>query len=131
MPYLIGLDIGTTSTIGILIDAVGGTLAIESRPVTLHAEHANWSEEDPAQWWANCGEICRALLARSGIAVGDIAGVGVTGMLPTVILLDDAARPGERIVARRWSRKWKDFAFTFEGQGSKGLLVGRKLAGIR
>ena len=48
-----------------------------------------------------------------------------------VILLDDAARPGERIVARRWSRKWKDFAFTFEGQGSKGLLVGRKLAGIR
>lgn len=45
-----------------------------------------------------------------------------------VILLDDAARPGERIIARRWSRKWKGFEFSFEGQGSKGLLVGRRLA---
>jgi len=43
-----------------------------------------------------------------------------------VILLDDAARPGERIVARRWSRKWQDFDFSFEGAGTKGLLVGRR-----
>lgn len=28
-----------------------------------------------------------------------------------VILLDDAARPGERIVARRWRRKWPGFRF--------------------
>tara|TARA_R110000824_G_scaffold37555_1_gene115573 strand:+ start:455 stop:1252 length:798 start_codon:yes stop_codon:yes gene_type:complete len=45
-----------------------------------------------------------------------------------VILLDDAARPGERIVARRWSRKWQDFDFSFEGVGTKGLLVGRRRA---
>lgn len=43
-----------------------------------------------------------------------------------MVLLDDAARPGERIVARRWRRKWKDIDFTFEGEGTKGLLVGRK-----
>ena len=27
------------------------------------------------------------------------------------VLLDDAARPGERIVARRWRRRWPDFDF--------------------
>ncbi len=43
-----------------------------------------------------------------------------------MVLLDDAARPGERIVARRWRRKWKDIDFSFEGDGAKGLLVGRK-----
>ncbi|MBA4040741.1 MAG: hypothetical protein C0456_18685 [Hyphomonas sp.] len=43
-----------------------------------------------------------------------------------IVLLDDAARPGERIVARRWRRKWTDFNFTFEGGGTKGLLIGRK-----
>ncbi len=43
-----------------------------------------------------------------------------------VILLDDAARPGERIVALRWSRRWPDFEFRFEGGGSKGLLVGHR-----
>jgi predicted O-methyltransferase YrrM len=45
-----------------------------------------------------------------------------------MILLDDAARPGERIVARRWLRNWSQFEFSFEGDGSKGLLVGRRKA---
>lgn len=43
-----------------------------------------------------------------------------------VIMLDDAARPGERVVARRWRRRWPNIEFTYESQGSKGLLVGRK-----
>lgn len=43
-----------------------------------------------------------------------------------VVFLDDAARPGERIVARRWRRKWTSFEFAYEGAGTKGLLVGRR-----
>lgn len=42
------------------------------------------------------------------------------------ILLDDAARPGERIVARRWAKRWPEIEFTYEAAGNKGLLVGRK-----
>lgn len=42
-----------------------------------------------------------------------------------IVLLDDAARPGERIVARRWKRRWPGMRFTFLG-GGKGTLVGRK-----
>lgn len=44
------------------------------------------------------------------------------------VLLDDAARPGERYVARRWKKAWPDFDFTYEGAGTKGLLVGRRRA---
>lgn len=44
-----------------------------------------------------------------------------------VVMLDDAFRPGERVVARRWRRRWPDIAFELEPGGSKGLLVGRKL----
>lgn len=42
------------------------------------------------------------------------------------VLLDDAARPGERYVTRRWKKAWPDFDFHFEGAGTKGLLVGRR-----
>lgn len=45
-----------------------------------------------------------------------------------VVLLDDAARPGERYVARRWRKQWPGIAFHYEGAGTKGLLVGRKSA---
>ncbi|MCU0949360.1 MAG: class I SAM-dependent methyltransferase [Porphyrobacter sp.] len=39
------------------------------------------------------------------------------------VLLDDAARPGERYVAWRWNKRWPDFTFHYEGAGTKGLLV--------
>lgn len=45
-----------------------------------------------------------------------------------VVMLDDAARPGERIVARRWRKKWREFDFTYEAGGTKGLLIGRRRA---
>ncbi len=42
-----------------------------------------------------------------------------------LVLLDDAARPGERLVARRWRRDWPGFHFAYLG-GGKGTLVGRR-----
>jgi len=43
-----------------------------------------------------------------------------------MVLLDDAARPGERVVASRWRRDWPDFRFTLM-PGAKGTLVGERL----
>ncbi|MDF0542042.1 class I SAM-dependent methyltransferase [Sphingobium sp. H39-3-25] len=43
-----------------------------------------------------------------------------------VILLDDAARPGERLVARAWRKRWPDIDFTLMHDGTKGTLVGVK-----
>lgn len=47
------------------------------------------------------------------------------------VLLDDAARPGERYVARRWRMAWPDFTFRYEGAGTKGLLVGTRRSEIK
>lgn len=44
------------------------------------------------------------------------------------ILLDDAARPGERVIARRWRRRWPDIDFQLEHFGSKGTLVATRTA---
>ena len=46
-----------------------------------------------------------------------------------IILLDDAARPGERIVAHRWRSNWPDITFERAKGSSKGTLVGRKTGG--
>lgn len=40
-----------------------------------------------------------------------------------IVMLDDAARLGERVVARRWKRKWPGFEWRLE-PGIKGTLVG-------
>ncbi|MFO1172947.1 MAG: FGGY family carbohydrate kinase [Hyphomicrobiaceae bacterium] len=142
MPHLLGLDIGTTSTIGILIDAEGRTLALESRPATLFSEHPNWAEEDTAEWWANVGAITKALIAKAGIDPGSIAGVGVTGMLPTVILVDGEGRALRRSIQQNDARATieldrfrermseEDF-LALAGTGYSQQLVGPKLMWLR
>lgn len=92
MRCVIGLDIGTTSTIGILVRLPNEVLTIASRPTSLYSEHPGWAEEEPEQWWANVCALTKELLASAGIAPGDVAAIGTTGMLPAVVLLDEDGR---------------------------------------
>lgn len=88
MDCVVGIDIGTTSTIGILIALPDQVLAQTSRPVNFSAPHQGWAEEDPNQWWENLCSIVPNLIAQAGISASEIKGVGVTGMLPALVLLD-------------------------------------------
>jgi xylulokinase len=87
MSLFLGLDIGTTSTIGILIRLPDEVVGIVSKPVTFSAPKAGWAEEDPREWWDNVRAIV-ADFAAQGIDLSVIEGIGVTGMLPAVVLLD-------------------------------------------
>lgn len=40
------------------------------------------------------------------------------------VMLDDAARPGERVVARRWRAAHPEFGFRLDRSGAKGTLIG-------
>jgi hypothetical protein len=44
------------------------------------------------------------------------------------VLLDDASRPGERVVASRWRRRWPGFEFRLDRRGTKGTLIGIRRA---
>ena len=87
MACVIGLDIGTTSTIGILIRLPDQVLALASRPVALHTPKPGWAEEDPLQWWDNVCAIARELMAtgRESSLSDELAAIGVSGMLPAVV----------------------------------------------
>lgn len=92
MACVLGIDIGTTSTIGILVEMPDRVLGLASRPVTLTSRQPGWAEEDPEEWWRNVCAITRELIEASGIAGQEIAGIGVTGMLPALVLLDADGR---------------------------------------
>jgi xylulokinase len=92
MALVLGLDIGTTSTIGIVIETEGTVRALASRPVRLASPHPGWAEEDPAEWWANVCALVPELLARAGARPEEIAAIGVGGMLPAIVLLDAAGQ---------------------------------------
>jgi xylulokinase len=87
MALVLGLDIGTTSTVGVLMDADGRIVVSAARDTTLSSPAPGHAEEDPAQWWTNALSIL-AELATAAPPDNPLRGLCVTGMLPAVVLLD-------------------------------------------
>ena len=86
--HLLGIDIGTTSTKAVLCDLKGDVLAEASAPAVLHSPRPGWAEADPEEWWANVCRVAPRCLEAAGAAASSIAAVGVSGMVPAVVLLD-------------------------------------------
>ena len=102
MGLLIGLDIGTTSTIGVLAAPDGRIIAERSRPVRLYSEHPGWAEQDPLEWWENACAILREL---TSIASADAPlAIGVAGMVPALVPLDAEGRLLRRSVRQNDGR---------------------------
>ena len=90
---LLGIDIGTTATKGILLDPGQGIIAQAEAPSILRSPEPGWAEEDPRQWWENTAVVTRACLGQVRLTGADVAAVGVSGMVPTVIVLDGSGEP--------------------------------------
>lgn len=90
---LVGIDVGTQSSKGVLVRP-DGTLVAEARAQHgMDVPRPGWAEQDAdTVWWADVCSIARRLVAA--VPAGDrIAGVGVSAIGPTVLLLDSAGRP--------------------------------------
>jgi xylulokinase len=85
---LLGIDIGTSGTRAVLIDAAGRVLSsatAEHAPIS--SPYPGWAEQDPYDWW---NAACRAIpecLARAGVSASEIDGIGLTGQMHGLVLL--------------------------------------------
>lgn len=88
---LLGLDIGTSSSKGVLATADGRIVSRAERPHGLSLPHPGWAEHDAeAVWWADAAAIFRELAAA---ATGPIMAVGVSGIGPCFLPVDGDSRP--------------------------------------
>lgn len=106
MAFLLGIDIGTSTTKAILCDDTGTILGAATSDYPLHQPHAGWSEQDPQDWWHAVVETIRALVAQHpGIT---ISAIGLSGQMHGSVLLgSDASSGGTSPVLRR-ALLWND-----------------------
>ncbi|MFL7867186.1 MAG: xylulokinase [Anaerolineales bacterium] len=96
MAYFIGIDTSTTATKALLIDESGQVLGVASNEYPYETPQPLWSEQDPALWWHATVESIRQVLAKTSVDAVAVKGIGLTGQMHGLVLLDekgDVLRP--------------------------------------
>ena len=88
--YFLGVDTSTTSSKALLIDEAGEVVAVASSPHTLQTPRPLWSEQNPPEWWQAVCVSIRSVLKKAGMKAETVAGIGLTGQMHGLVLLDDA-----------------------------------------
>lgn len=90
---LLGIDIGTSSSKGVLCTTDGDVLASSIIEHDTSFPRPGWAEHDADKiWWGEFVQICGKLLSGeySGL---DVGGVAVSAIGPCMLPLDDTNRP--------------------------------------
>lgn len=86
----IGVDVGTSSTKGVLVATDGEILRSASREHQVSRPAPGHVEMDAHIWWNEFESLASEL---TGVGDVEVAAVGVSGMGPCVLLTDEVGRP--------------------------------------
>jgi xylulokinase len=84
----LGLDVGTSSTKVILIDVSGRVLASDAPEYPFVTPRPLWAESDPEDWWKATVAGIKSVLAKAGKTGSDVAGIGLSGQMHGLVMLD-------------------------------------------
>jgi xylulokinase len=87
--YFIGIDTSTTATKALLMDESGRVLGVASNEYPYEIPQPLWSEQDPALWWLATGQSIRQVVAQTGVDAALIQGIGLTGQMHGLVLLNE------------------------------------------
>lgn len=90
MNALLGIDIGTSGTKTVLFDEDGRVLASATEEYPLSQPQNGWAEQDPEDWWQAVCRTCARVLTDSGIPAKEIRGIGLSGQMHGLVLVDKA-----------------------------------------
>ena len=92
MAYLMGVDLGTSGTKTALFDETGRTVASCTADYPLDQPQNGWAEQDPEAWWQAACQTIREVLDQSGVSPREVKGVGLSGQMHGLVMLDGEGR---------------------------------------
>ena len=89
MKYVIGIDVGTSGTKTVLFDECGKVMASSTVEYPMSQPQNGWAEQDPADWWNASAKTTKTVIEKAGVDPRDIAGVGISGQMHGLVMLDE------------------------------------------
>lgn len=88
MNFYLGIDSSTTATKALLMDRAGRIVGVASTEYGYETPRPLWSEQDPTLWWEAAVLSIRKVLDETAVSPKAIRGIGLTGQMHGLVLLD-------------------------------------------
>lgn len=89
MKYVIGIDLGTSGTKTVLFDEKGTVVASKTIEYPMYQPKNGYAEQDPEDWYNAAIGTAKAVVEASGVDSADIVGVGLSGQMHGLVMLDE------------------------------------------
>lgn len=89
MAYVIGVDLGTSGTKTVLFDELGKVVASHTIEYPMYQPQNGYAEQEPADWREAAFATIRACLDKSGVRAEDVKGIGLSGQMHGLVMLDE------------------------------------------
>ncbi|MBV8818158.1 MAG: xylulokinase, partial [Acidobacteriaceae bacterium] len=88
--YWLGIDVGTGGTRALLVNAEGRVAnSFTAAHEEMRMERPLWAEQHPENWWDAAQGAIQGVLAEAGIRGDQISGIGLSGQMHGLTLLDE------------------------------------------
>lgn len=92
--YLLGIDIGTYESKGVITDMEGKVVTVQVVPHTILIPRQGLAEHDPEKvWWGDFCALTHKLMDATGIKPNEILGVGASAIGACVLPVDKDCNP--------------------------------------
>lgn len=92
--YLLGVDVGTYETKGVITNLKGEVLSTQVSPHEMLIPQQGWAEHDPeGVWWGDFVSVTKRLIETSGVDPKDILAVGCSAIGICVLPIDKDGNP--------------------------------------
>ena len=88
MSYVIGVDCGTSGTKTVLFDETGAVIASATIEYPMYQPKNGYAEQEPSDWANAMKDTIKSVMAKSGVNRHDVKGIGISGQMHGLVMLD-------------------------------------------
>jgi len=98
MEYLMGVDIGTSSTRVLIMDFVGNIIAIGQKEYSFDIPFISWAEQDPNIWWEAVKYCIKDIFKKNLIKKEEIKCISFSGQMHGLVPIDKNNQPVRKAI---------------------------------
>ena len=128
MGYVLGIDLGTSSLKGLLMNRSGEVVAFAGYDYPLLHPKKGYSEQNPEEWVKACENVFKALSEKVGDFKAELEGIAISGQMHGLVTLDVEDKVVRPAILWNDTRTTKQCTEIMEGFGDRLITITKNKA---